>query len=349
MSRRDALDREAELSNASRSSGKISRRDSRKTAEGSGMIESPPCRWPSNPAADRSVSKRGSRASKSTGTAIVWPSCFCGRPMEEATAAFRELLPEMPGAGSGREAGTSLVRAERYELGAEFLRRAGTREAAAHLTCHRTLCHVRPGEALKVLEQTPEAERGGDYLLLRARPPGCVRPKVEAEKLLQAGLRQSSSRRRWRSKAALLLRSPDRQKEALLCRAVHYRALRNADLRLMRAIVLGSWRPIRGTVGGPRRRVAMPEWTVRIWPTAFYSKVPRESGGQAEAANGNRTQRTGSLPHVALWRAWPSQLPRSALRLRGSCGVAVLLAGRVCSMNPATAQPRSARNPRETL
>jgi tetratricopeptide (TPR) repeat protein len=97
-----------------------------------------------------------------------------------------------------------------------------------------------PGEALKVLEQTPEAERGGDYLLLRARLLDASGQKVEAEKALQAGLRQSSSRPQVAQQAALLLLSRDRQKEALLLleQSIHA-APSNADLRLMRAIVLG--------------------------------------------------------------------------------------------------------------
>ena len=135
----------------------------------------------------------------------------------------------------------SLVRAERYELAVDFLRRAAPASPAACLELAIAIYFTAgPEQAISVLEQVPEAERGGDYLLLKARLLDASGRNSEAEQALQAGLRLSYSRPQVAQQAVLLLLSRDRRREAvaLLEQAVRA-APADADLRLMQAIVLG--------------------------------------------------------------------------------------------------------------
>jgi len=213
--------------------------------------------------------------------------------LEEATAAFRELLTRNAESRIWEEAGTSLVRSEQYELGAEFLRRAAPERPAAYLELAIALSVTSgPQEALKVLERAPEAERGGDFLLLKARLLDTSGQKVEAEKALQAGLRQSSPRPQVAQQAALLLLSRDRQKEALLLLDQSIRAApSNADLRLMRAIVLGLMGRTQEAESALKETESRwPEWDR---PYLVHGLLLEGSGRKAEARQ--KLQTVGAL------------------------------------------------------
>ncbi len=160
---------------------------------------------------------------------------------KEAEAAFRELITRNADARIWEEAGSLLVRAERYQPAIEFLKRAAPARPAAYLDLAIALNFTAgPGEALKALDQTPEAEHTGDFLLMKARLLDASGRKTEAEQALQAGLRLSSSRPQVAQQAALVLLGRDRPAEALSLLEKAIRAApANADLPLMRAIVLG--------------------------------------------------------------------------------------------------------------
>lgn len=145
--------------------------------------------------------------------------------IDEASAEFRVLLMKNAEPRVWEEAGKFLLLYEQYKLAQEFLSRT-----TASLDLAIALLYTEgPEKALDVLEKTPEKEQSGDYFLLKASI-------LDAEKLLEQGLRLPISRPQIAQQAALLLVRHDRRDLALdlLGKA----AGAHPDLQLIRAIVL---------------------------------------------------------------------------------------------------------------
>lgn len=157
--------------------------------------------------------------------------------VEEASAEFRVLLTRNAENRIWQEAGSFLLGFEQYPLAREFLQRAVTGRPAANLDLAIALFFLEgPGAALRTLEQVPDKEQAGDYLLLKARILDAAGQGDEAEKVLQRGLQLSVSRPQLAQQAALLLVRHDRKQQALDLLAKADRA--NPDLLLTTAIVL---------------------------------------------------------------------------------------------------------------
>ncbi|MEK7409731.1 MAG: tetratricopeptide repeat protein [Acidobacteriota bacterium] len=159
----------------------------------------------------------------------------------EAAGEFRKLLAMNADSGIWEEAGKSLLRFEQHELAREFLARAAAERPTARLDYGIALFFTQgPQAALKALDTVPEAERNGDFLLMKARILEASGQTAEAEKLLLEGLRHSGSRPEVAQQAALMLVRHDHTAEAL---DLLNRALQatpdDAGLLLTRAIVLG--------------------------------------------------------------------------------------------------------------
>jgi hypothetical protein len=138
---------------------------------------------------------------------------------EDAQAAFKELGTRNAHSRIWEEAGTSLVRAERYELAIEFLKHAAADRPSAQVELAVALYFTAGAEEpLKVLEQVPDAERAGDFRLLKARLLDACGRKAEAEQVLQAGLRLPAARPHVAQQAALLLLSHDQPGDAFFGR-----------------------------------------------------------------------------------------------------------------------------------
>jgi tetratricopeptide (TPR) repeat protein len=210
---------------------------------------------------------------------------------EEAEAAFRELGSRNADSRIWEEAGTSLLRAERYEAAIDFLKRAVPARPAAFLELAIALSFTAgPQEALEVLEQAPEPERAGDYQLLKARLLDACGRKTEAEQALQAGLRLSASRPQVAQQAALVLLGQDRRGEAL---ALVEQALRaapaSADLALMRAVVLGLLGRVPAAETALREiQSRWPEWDR---PYLAHGLLLEEAGRKTEARRKLETAR----------------------------------------------------------
>ena len=115
--------------------------------------------------------------------------------------------------------------------------RAATEIPAANLDLAIALLFLEgPPAALKTLEQVPEKERSGDYLLLKAEILDGAGQGAEAEKVLEQGCSFPISRPQIARRAALLLVRHDRNDLAL--DLVSRAAGNNPDLLLTQAIVL---------------------------------------------------------------------------------------------------------------
>jgi tetratricopeptide (TPR) repeat protein len=161
--------------------------------------------------------------------------------VEEATGEFRTLLTMNADARIWAEAGAPLVRAGQYELARDFLKRAAADRPEARLDLAIALFFTEgPKQALQVIEEVPDGERAGDYLFMKARILDAAGQGEAAEKVLEEGLRHSTSRPDVAQQGALLLLLHDRKAEALdiLKRAIES-APDDADLLLTHAIVLG--------------------------------------------------------------------------------------------------------------
>lgn len=160
--------------------------------------------------------------------------------VKEAVEEFRGLLDLNADPRVWEEAGKVLVRAELYELAADFLRRAAAGRPGARLDLSIALLHTTgPAAALQVLEEVPDGERDGDFWLLKARILDASGRAEEAQGLLTEGLRRSSLRPQVVQGAALLLCRRGRAKDALdlLDRAAGSTA-DNPEMILTRAAVL---------------------------------------------------------------------------------------------------------------
>lgn len=210
---------------------------------------------------------------------------------EEAQAAFHELATRNADSQIWEEAGNSLVRAERYELAIEFLRRAASGRPAVYLELAVALYFTEgPDAALKALDLAPETGRGGDYLLLKARLLDASGRNADAEQALQAGLRLSASRPDVARQAALMLVSRERLGEALalLGRAISA-APESAELALMRAIVLGLMgRNEEAAAALKSIQSRWPEWDR---PYLAEALVLESAGSKAEARRKLQTAR----------------------------------------------------------
>jgi tetratricopeptide (TPR) repeat protein len=157
---------------------------------------------------------------------------------EEADAEFRVLLTRNAESRTWQQAGSFLLGFEQYGLAREFLERAAAGNPAANLDLAAAVFFLEgPGKALNVLEQVPEQQRSGDYLLLRAKILDAAGQGTEAEKVLEQGLQLSISRPRIAREAALLLVRHGRKELAL--EFLGKAAGNDPDLLLMRAMVLG--------------------------------------------------------------------------------------------------------------
>ncbi|MCW5981945.1 MAG: tetratricopeptide repeat protein [Bryobacteraceae bacterium] len=159
----------------------------------------------------------------------------------EAEAEYRKLLSMNAQPKVWEESGRFLLRAEQYELAREFLEKAVEQRPSARLDLAIALFSIQgPDQALKALDQVPEGERTGDYLLTKARILDASGRAEEAQRVLREGLRQTGTRPEVARDAALLLVRHRRNPEAL---ELIDRALKassdNPDLRLVRAVLLG--------------------------------------------------------------------------------------------------------------
>ncbi len=159
---------------------------------------------------------------------------------DEALGEFRKLLSGNAEGRTWEEAGTALVRVGEYQLARQFLERAVKERPAARLDLAIAIFFGEgPKQALNVLEEVPERERNGDYLLMKARILDAAGESAAAERLLSQGLRQATYRPQVAQQGALLLLRLGRKTDALdvLNRSIES-APDNPDLLLTRAAVL---------------------------------------------------------------------------------------------------------------
>jgi Flp pilus assembly protein TadD len=161
---------------------------------------------------------------------------------EEAAAVFRELLAANPPSALLHEAGTTLLRFEQYALAHEFLERAAQETPAARLDLAICLYFTAgPQTALKALEQVPDGEDTGDYLLLKADLLDAAGHIAEADRVLDESLHHSISRPRLVEEAALLLIRHQQNGKALdLVERVLKSMPGDAGMMLLKAVVLSS-------------------------------------------------------------------------------------------------------------
>lgn len=160
---------------------------------------------------------------------------------EEAVVEFRDLLTKNANSEIREKAGKSLLLAEQYELAREFLERAAAERPSALLDLGLALFFTAgPEQALKAIEEVPEGDQAGDYLLMKARILDASGQTAEADRVLREGLRYTTTRPELARQAALLLVRHDHKTDALdfLNRAIESTP-GSADLLLMKAIVLG--------------------------------------------------------------------------------------------------------------
>lgn len=156
--------------------------------------------------------------------------------VEEAEGEFRKLLTMNADSQVWEAAGKTLLHSERYELAREFLERTSARLDLA-IALFFT---AGPEEALKVLNEVPEGEQAGDFLLMKARILDASGQAAQAEKVLLEGLRYSTTRPEVARQATLLLIRHERNAEALdLLNQAIKSTPDSPDLLLMKAIVLG--------------------------------------------------------------------------------------------------------------
>lgn len=160
--------------------------------------------------------------------------------VEDALREFRGLLTKNLDSETREKAGRSLLAAEQYELAREFLEPAAAERASARLDLALAVFHTAgPEPALQTLEETRETDQTGDYFLVKARILDAAGRAEEAGRVLQQGLRATTTRPEVARQAAILLVRHDRNAEALdlLGRAMES-APENAALMLTKAIVL---------------------------------------------------------------------------------------------------------------
>jgi tetratricopeptide (TPR) repeat protein len=157
-----------------------------------------------------------------------------------AEDAYRELLTRNADSGIWCRAGRSLGLAGRYQLAIEFLKRSAADVPTARLDLAIALFFAgQTQQAVDVIQEVPEAERGGDYFLTKARILNSMGHEAEAEKALAHGLRLSSARADVAQRTAIWLLTQNRASEALnVLNQFADGNSENPDLLLTRAIVL---------------------------------------------------------------------------------------------------------------
>lgn len=136
--------------------------------------------------------------------------------LDEAAAAFRELLALNPDIRISHEAGTSLLRSEQFPLARDFLWRAAAEGPAARLDLVTALFFADgPEKALAELVSVPEAARSPEYYLLRAGVLDALGRGTEAVEALNRGLESTSSPPAIAVRAAQLLVRNGRPADAL--------------------------------------------------------------------------------------------------------------------------------------
>jgi predicted Zn-dependent protease len=233
---------------------------------------------------------------------------------EEALAAYRELFSANAAPAVWQRAGTALIRAGQYQLAKVFLERATADIPAARLDLAiARLFTAGPAEALGAIDQVPEAERQGDYWLMKARILEAAGRNVEAEEILARELSGSASRPEVIVEAARLLFRHNRAGEAvtMLSQAVKSNP-GNSDLLLEQAAISA----LAGDGPGADRllrqiEIRWPEWS-RAWlvhglvleklgqPRAALQKLQT-----AAALGGNDTLTPCALAHLSGKSAGP--------------------------------------------
>ncbi len=207
---------------------------------------------------------------------------------EEAAAEFRTLLAMNGDSRVWEEAGKALVRAGQYALARQFLERAADRPGT-RLDLAITLFHTEgPDQALTAIENVPEGERAGDYLLMKARILDAAGKRAEAEQALREGLWRATSRPEVLQEAAFLLVRHDRKPEALevLARAIGSNT-GDPDLLLARAVVLALMDRTPGAEKALRELESRwPEW---YRPYLVHGLLLEQSARKTEAARKLRT------------------------------------------------------------
>lgn len=156
---------------------------------------------------------------------------------DEAALEFHALLSKNGESRIWWQAGRFLLGFEQYQLAREFLSRAAVEIPAANLDLSTAIFFLEgPKAALRGLEQVPEKERAGDYLLLKAQILDAAGQVAEAEKVLERGTQLSISRPQIARQAALLLVRHNRKDLAL--DLISKAAGSDPDLLLTEAIVL---------------------------------------------------------------------------------------------------------------
>lgn len=161
---------------------------------------------------------------------------------EEAIAAYRELLTRNADSKVWQEAGTTLLGAAHYQLAREFLERASADFPKARLDLAIALFFAEgPQQALKAMQEVPEREQDGDYLLMKARILDAAGQNAEADLVLQEGLRHPFSRADVAEQAASMLFRRNRLGEAFNILNKTSKAIPdNPDLMLGQAALLAS-------------------------------------------------------------------------------------------------------------
>jgi tetratricopeptide (TPR) repeat protein len=201
---------------------------------------------------------------------------------EEAMAEFRVLLTRNAENRTWQQAGTFLLSFEQYSVAREFLERATATDPAANLDLTAAIFFTDgPEKALRTLENLPEAQRSGDYFLLKARLLDAAGRAAEAEALLDQGLRLSISRPRLVKDAVLLLVRHDRNRQAL--ELLDKAAGKDPDLLLMRAIVLAfSDRQDSAEKAAKEIEAKWPEWDrpYLVHALLLERTQPRDAGSR---------------------------------------------------------------------
>lgn len=163
------------------------------------------------------------------------------RQKEEALREFRRLLNLNATGQVWEEAGSLLLSSGEYAMAREFLERAAADRPSARLDLAIAIFQLDgPAPALQFLDKMPAGEMTGDGLLLKANLLEAAGRSAEAEKTLDQGLNQASTRPQVVQRAVLLLLRLNRKQDGLnlLERAIRANP-QDSELPLTKAILLG--------------------------------------------------------------------------------------------------------------
>ena len=161
----------------------------------------------------------------------------------EAMEIFRQLTPASLDAALLADCGRMLLEFNEFELARQFLEPALAKapsDGAARLDLTIAIYHLQtPAAALSELDQTPSADRKGDYYLLRAQLLDAVGNFAEAADALNHGIRTAPTRPELYLQAAGFLLKHKRYDEGLTLLEQASRILPdNRDLLLAQAVTL---------------------------------------------------------------------------------------------------------------